>query len=164
MTNLRKIAMAVAIIAVFTTFVGCGKTQQEAVEATTEQVADDTQEQAVADDTQEQAVEATTQEQAAEAATEQAVEANTQEQAIEETTEEATAEEVVTYVDFDGIILEVHYGEDVFVLTPEGVEVTVDPRPEKPLKSGHITKDEIDDEWKFILIQIRDLIENGALE
>lgn len=148
MTNLRKIAMAVAIIAVVAFVSGCGKTQQEAVEATTQEQA--------AEATTEQAVEATTQE--------QAVADDTQEQAIEETTEEATAEEVVTYVDFDGIILEVHYGEDVFVLTPGGIEVTVDPRPEKPLKSGHITKDEIDDEWKFILIQIRDLIENGALE
>lgn len=155
MTNLRKIAMAVAIIAVFTTFVGCGKTQQEAVEATTEQVADDTQE---------QAVEATTQEQAAEAATEQAVEADTQEEAAEVATEqtaEAATQEAVEATDDTTIIvfeddseltIKVESSTSIVIINPDGSEVKMSGQfPEEPLPTGRISIRDVPFSWDPIL-------------
>ena len=146
MTNLRKIAMAVAIIAVFTTFVGCGKTQQEAVEVTTEQVADDTQEQAVADDTQEQAVADDTQE--------QAVADDTQEQAVADDTQEV----VVTVVYPDGIELTVKWCANTYfrVYTQSGVEAEINQVPETPPNggvSGKVQSSEMGD-WLFYLDSI----------
>ena len=170
MKNLPKTMMAVAIITVFTTFVGCGKTQQEAVEATNEQ-------EAVEATTEQEAVEADTQQEAVEATNEQeVVEADTQEEPVEATTEQvieaATEQEAppedadFAYVYKDGYTILVYQEEGYSLLVvPDGSKNNLDTNIPQELVGKTVYEGKIPsegEEWIFEWVEpMRELHDIG---
>ncbi len=155
--NLRKLMMAIVIIAVFTTFVGCGK-QTQAVEATTEQTAEAATQEAVEADTQEEAAEVAT-EQTAEAATQEAVEAGTEQVAPPEDADFA-------YVYKDGYTILV-YQEDGYsiLVVPDGSKNNLDTNIPQELVGKTVYEGEIPsegEEWIFEWVEpMRELHDIG---